>query len=270
MTALSVTRNLFFGASLLALAACGQGSDAPEDTDGIAGFEPNAPVEAQDAEPVAPEATDPSEDEMDEPEAEQAAALEVTGIGDPALAFDPTDAGEQLFQRGLYEEALERWEADADAGSAYAAYRFGVQFYDAHHVERDIAMSARYQQLASELGSAPAMFELGSFHEGGLGVAHDMEAAANWYQQSANRGYAPAQHNIATMYEDGTGVPRDLVQAHLYYTLAIEQGFQANFAALGDGGEPVFVDPRVRLEQMMSEEEIAAAAEAREAFVLIE
>ena len=269
MTPFMQLRNLTLGASLLALAACGQSTDTADTGTEEMVAAPETPVVEE-----AIEGTENATAEMQE----QAAAVEpadpvipdVSGVGDPAVSFDPTDAGEQLFQRGFYSEALARWEEDAEAGSAYAAYRLGVQYYDAHHVERDIATSARWQQLGAELGSAPSMFELGSFHEGGLGVPHDMEAAADWYLESARRGFAPAQHNVATMFEDGTGVGRDLVQAHLFYTLSVEQGFRANFLPLGDGGETVWVDPRARLELMMSEEELAAAADARESFEIVE
>ncbi len=168
------------------------------------------------------------------------------------------DPGESLYRRGLYREALEYWEVAAeDEDNAYAAYRLGVEYYDAQIVERDIPTSVRYQQMATEFGSAAGMFELAGFYEAGLGVPPDLPRAAQLYLQSALRGFPPAQHNVATMFEEGAGLERDLVRAYLFYHLAIEQGFRVNFEPVGDGSSAVFSDPRRRLDQELSDEEIA-------------
>jgi len=187
-----------------------------------------------------------------------------------ALRHNPEDTGEDLFQRGFYDEAIEQWRADAEAGDAYSAYRLGVQYFDAQHVDQDFEMSARYHQLASELGHPAAMFDLATYYEDGRGVAVDIELAAQWYLEAARRGFPPAQHNVATLFEEGVGVDQDLVQAFLYYSLAIEQGFRVNFVQDEITGESVFLDPRDYLRDRMTAEDIAEAEAAVEAFSPVE
>lgn len=256
----------------LALAACGQdagtGNGTDEGDDTLAGFEPNVP-EVQEAEET------PGMD--DAPVSQETGTMlpafaygETPQNATSAMSFDGDDLAEDLYRRGLYQEAISRWQEEADAGSAYAAYRIGVEYFDAKHVERDIPLAARYQQLASELGSAPAMFELASFYEGGFGVPYDLDLSGQWFLESARRGYPPAQHNVATMFEEGAGQPRDLVRAYLYYGLAIEQGFEVNFVFSEETGRSTLVDPRDRLREMMSEDEVAEADALIENFEMVE
>ncbi len=242
---------------LLGLAGCSPETDVAEPAtepvadNGLADFEPNGTV-SEVAEPEVP------------PE-EPAAATDAF-----EASHDATDSGEDMYRRGLYAEAIAQWESDAEAGDAYAAYRLGVEYFDASQVERDIPLAARYQQLASELGNEAAMFELASFYEAGLGVPYDIEQAGAWYLASAQRGYPPAQHNVATMFEDGVGQPQDLVQAYLYYSLALAQGFRANFAFIEGQDSAVFSDPTEHLEEIMSAEQLAEAQALIESFQPIE
>jgi len=187
-----------------------------------------------------------------------------------ALSHNPADDAEDLYRRGFYREAIEAWEVAAEQGDAYAAYRLGVEYYDGQIIDRDIPLAARYQQMASELGNAAAMFELASFYEQGLGVRPSVEQAAAWYLESARRGYPPAQHNIATMFEDGAGVEQDFVQAYVFYSLALEQGFRVNFVQNEASGDAIFMDPRDRLQESLTAEELAAAEAQLEAFSPIE
>ena len=230
----------------LALSGCGQETE-------------NSEVGPSEAQPqAAPEVEAVTEPVVSTIQQEDVVAPNAT----TALTHDPDDAGEDLYQRGFYAEALEQWRVDAEAGSAYAAYRLGVEYLDAQHVERDLEMSARYHQLASELGHPASMFELATMYEDGRGVPPNLETAAEWYVEAARRGFPPAQHNAATLYEEGVGVEQSLVQAFVYYSLAIEQGFRVNFVRDEETGETVFVDPRDRLREMMTPEELDSAEEA--------
>lgn len=253
----------------LALAGCGQEAETSADEDAYAGFdiEETTPVEM------------PEADEEDLVDGSNAEAMpdQVTDAADPITDDDPSiqntdvaDVGEDMFRRGLHEEAMGLWEANAEAGDSYAAYRLGVEYYDGNYVERDMALSLRYQTLASELGNAPAMFELASFLEAGIGVSQDIEEAADWYYASALRGYAPAQHNVATLFEDGVGVRQDLVQAYLFYGLAAEQGFHVAFAQVHGENTTEMENQMDRIAEVMTEEQIADAQTLLESFVPIQ
>jgi hypothetical protein len=232
----------FFCASALLLGAC----EAREAQEGPqAGAVDAAPAEA--AELVIPRAISPEQREADPrfhtPEAERT-----------------LDEGEDLYRRGLYEEAMAWWHERVEEGDANAAFRLGVEYLDAKVVPRDIARAVRFQRLAAELGDRRAMFELGTFYEHGVGLPRSLEEAARWYLASAERGYAVAQHNIATMFETGVGVEKDLRRAYMFYSLAQAQGF-TGVGEAGDEDDPsyTYIDPTEPLALAMTEEEIAQA-----------
>jgi|GEM_PF-862723 len=261
--------------AFLALAACGQADQANEDVDqaaenGLENFVPNGPeTVVAETEVAAPETTETADVTVNEAPAGFAPE---SAVPDPtsAMSHNLDDTGEDMFQRGFYDEAIEQWRVDAEAGDSYAAYRLGIEYFDGQVIERDFEMAARYHQLASDLGNPAAMFELASFYEAGLGLDQNIMEAAAWYLESAQRGFPPSQHNVATMFEEGAGVEQDFVQAYLFYSLAIEQGFRVNYARDEATGEGILIDPRDQLRGMMTPEEIADAEAAFEAFVPVE
>lgn len=249
---------------LLGLTACGSGDEDQTSEDQTAALTEDV-IEGGGVDEMAGIAAE-------EPEMATEDTGEEMVVQDPtsAMSHDGDDTGEDLYQRGFYPEAMDQWQADAEAGDAYAAYRLGVEYYDGQIVPQDLEMAARYQQLAADLGSAAGMFEIASFYEEGIGVEQNIAEAASWYLASAERGYPPSQHNIATMYEDGVGVPHDLVQAFVYYSLAVEQGFRVNFVQDEESGEATFIDPRDRLRGMLTDEQVAAAEAALAAWTPVE
>ena len=257
--------------SILGFAACGQADQSPEDADqsaegGIENFVPNGSGTVPAETNVAAVETAETVDEM------PAGFAPETAVPDPtsAMSHNPDDSGEDMFQRGFYDEALAQWREDADAGDSYAAYRLGIEYFDGQVIERDFEMAARYHQLASDLGNPAAMFELASFYEAGLGLDQNIMEAADWYLESARRGFPPSQHNVATMFEEGAGVDQDFVQAYLFYSLAIQQGFRVNYARDETTGEGILIDPRDQLREMMTPEEVTEAEAAFDAFVPVE
>ena len=247
---------------LLVLGACGQETAAPEE-DQYAGFD----IDNAGTEPT-PEDVEPEEEvEIADAPIDSVDDLGADPTDPPIINHDADDEGEDLFRRGYQQDAMALWEANAEAGDSYAAYRLGIEYFDANYVERNVELSLRYQTLAAELGHAGAMFELGSFLEAGLGVRQDMAQAAGWYLASAVRGYAPAQHNVATMFEDGVGHPQDLSQAYLFYSLARAQGFTMDFEPVHDQEDGTYVDSIARLQGLMTTEQLFEAQSLIDNFV---
>ena len=161
------------------------------------------------------------------------ALLLIVGLMSPfaAQALEFIDKGDELYQRGYYEDALAWWKEAAQAGSANAAYRLGVAHNDGLAsdtqiiVRRDFAEAAKWYSMAAELGDERAQFDLGSLYDNGQGVPKSAELAAKWYLAGAERGQMACQYNIATMYETGVGVEKDLVAAYMWYYLAAQQDF---------------------------------------------
>lgn len=252
-----------------ALAACGP--DTAQEDQSTAppsevAAEPEMPAQAADApEEMAGESAEGVAEDMEDEELAISQSSSHTPDATSEGLHQATDEGEDLYRRGFYREAIEYWEVAADEGDAYAAYRLGVEYFDANVLERDMHYAILYYQRAAELGHAAAMFDLAGFYEAGIGVEPSIEQTAHFYLQSALRGFPPAQHNVATMFEAGEGVPQDLVRAYMFYELALRQGFRVNFADISEEGA-TYIDPRILLAQEMTDEEIALAVAEADAF----
>jgi TPR repeat protein len=262
---------LVLSAALAGLGACGQKDQSTGDDqqaeNGMDNFVPNGNAEDTSSASAEEDAAATSTDDAMAAEDQPVTAETLPGTGDDgatpdataAMSHDASDPGEDQFQRGFYEEAMDTWKQEAEEGNDYAAYRLGVEYFDGQRVPRDLEQAAHYQQLAAELGNPAAMFELASYYEDGIGMDQNIQEAASWYLQSAERGYPPAQHNVATMLEDGEGIEQNLVEAYVYYSLAIEAGFRVNFVQDEESGEAQFVDPREHLRDLMTPEQIDQA-----------
>ncbi len=152
-------------------------------------------------------------------------AICILGAFGPASAALGSNAGEELYRSGLYEQAIEWWKEDATKGDASSAYRLGTVYADGIVVKRDYAEARKWYEMGAKGGDRDAMFDLGSIHENGFGVEASLPEAARWYRDAANLGHAASQYNLATMYEHGEGVEQDKVQAYMWYYLAARQGF---------------------------------------------
>lgn len=153
------------------------------------------------------------------------------GVDAASVPDERYDEGDQLYQRGHYEKAMEWWKGAADKGSANAQYRLGAVYNDGVARDKDIIVTpdfkeaAKWLSLAAESGDERAQFDLGTLYDNGLGVKESKEEAARWFLAGAERGQVACQYNIAVMYEEGVGVPKDPVEAYKWYYLAAQQGF---------------------------------------------
>jgi TPR repeat protein len=107
--------------------------------------------------------------------------------------------GLDIYQRGLYLEAIEYWKKAAAAGDAGSAYRLSEEFFDAKIVKRDIKLALKYLQQASKGNDARALTDLASMYDYGTGVKKDRKKAAKLYLRAANMGMPAAMFNVAAM-----------------------------------------------------------------------
>lgn len=164
--------------------------------------------------------------------------------------------GQDIYQRGLYLEAIEYWKKAAAAGDAGSAYRLSEEYFDAKIVGRDIELAIRYLMQAAEIDEPRALTDLASMYDYGTGVAQDRARAAELYLRAAKLGMPAAMFNIASMLETGEGVAQDKIEAYKFYLLSRELGF-ALFA-------------RKALEELgneMSPEQVAAAESRADNFI---
>jgi len=133
--------------------------------------------------------------------------------------------GREMYQRGLYNEALDHWKRAAAAGDSGAAYQLAVEYFDAKIVERDVKLALKYLTQAADDGDARALAELAGYYDYGTGVPENREKAAELYLRAARLGVPSAMFNIAAMLENGEGIEQDRVEAYKYYVLSRDQGF---------------------------------------------
>lgn len=197
---------------------------------------------------------------------DSATRLEVFAANTAAL-MSPA-AGDDLFRRGLYPEALEAWRVAAEAGDRVAAYRLGVEYLDGkpNVVARDYAEGAKWIRMAAVANEPRAQFEMGSLYEYGNGVRASVAEAAQWYLRAAERNHPQGQYNIATMLETGEGIAQDRIEALKFYTLAAHQGFRG--IPMDDQGrvDPAAPDPLLNLRQSMPVSDVEEAEKRAAAF----
>lgn len=152
-------------------------------------------------------------------------ALALTfGLAGVAQALSERE-GLDIYQRGLYPEAIEYWKKAAAAGDAGSAYRLSEEYFDAKVVKRDLKMAFKYLQQAAAANDARALTELASLYDYGTGVKMDRKKAADLYLKAARMGMPAAMFNIASMLETGESVAMDKVEAYKYYLLSRDMGF---------------------------------------------
>ena len=176
-------------------------------------------------------------------------------LATPALALSERE-GQDIYQRGMYLEAIEYWKKAAAAGDAGSAYRLSEEYFDAKIVGRDIELAIRYLMQAADKCDLRALTDLASMYDYGTGVPQDRKRAAELYLRAAKLGMPAAMFNIASMLETGEGVAQDKIEAYKFYLLSRDLGF-APFArkALEELGN------------MMSPEQVAAAESRADNFI---
>jgi localization factor PodJL len=129
--------------------------------------------------------------------------------------------------------------AEAEGGSASAAFALGNRYARGDGVPKDLESAARWYTSAAQAGMAPAQFNLGVLHEEGEGVKQDPRQALLWYIAAAEQGHQEAQFRLGVLYGSGNGANRDYLQAAKWYRRAALQDHrdaQFNLGLLYDRG----------------------------------
>ena len=174
-----------------------------------------------------------------------------------ALAYSEEE-GQDIFQRGLYEEAILHWKKAAEAGDAGAAYRLSVEYSNAIVVKRDMQLALDYLEASVEGNDPRGLQDMGSLYDEGIfGYEQDPEKAAQFYLRAAAMGNSAAMFNAAAILELGeAGVAQDRVEAYKFYVLSRDAGFY-----------PLAVKALENITAVMTPEEIAEAEIRAEQFL---
>ena len=174
-----------------------------------------------------------------------------------ALAYSEEE-GQDMFQRGLYEEAIQHWKKAAKAGDAGASYRLSVEYSNANVVKRDMQLALEYLEASVDGDDPRGLQDMGSLYDEGIfGYERNPEKAAQFYLRAAAMGNSAAMFNAAAILEFGeAGVTQDRVEAYKYYVLSRDAGFY-----------PLAVEALMDLSSQMTPEEIAEAEIRAEKFL---
>jgi len=175
----------------------------------------------------------------------------------PALAYSEEE-GQDMFRRGLYEEAILHWKLAAKAGDAGAAYRLSVEYSNANVVKRDMQLALEFLEVSVDGNDPRGLQDMGSLYDEGMfGYEQDREKAAKFYLRAAAMGNSAAMFNAASILELGeAGVAQDRVEAYKYYVLSRDAGFY-----------PFAVEALMGLSAVMTPEQIAEAEMRAEQFL---
>lgn len=144
---------------------------------------------------------------------------------EPITAQSPTDRPADLFERGLYDEAMKRWRAAVETSKdAEAAFRLGDIYEAGAIVDENLEEAAKWYLIAAEGGHAKAQFALAAFYQAGAGVALSDEKAAFWFRQCADRGDPNCQFGLGQLLDREGSPLSDPVEAYKWFYLAARNG----------------------------------------------
>ncbi|MBM3503363.1 MAG: SEL1-like repeat protein [Alphaproteobacteria bacterium] len=225
------------------------------------------------------DAIDPSpNDEWKRPRGSHRGAVLLLGlllVATPAHA--DFDAGVRAYDSGDFVTAFNEWLPLARSGDAAAQRNLAHLYRLGRGVPQDFQVAANWYRQAADRGLTRAGANLATMYLRGQGVPQNAQRAAAWFMRAAVDGHAIAQFNLALMYDRGLGVSEDEARAAGWAQLAAEAGHEralelmAGYRDRNVDGLPLEIlrdDPglsEARLFEPDTEEEIAAAAPARQA-----
>lgn len=161
----------------------------------------------------------------------QLQGLPQSDTGRPAFELQPLpEAG---AAENLGDVTLRKLRGAAEAGHAWAQFRFALRHAEGAGVARDPRTAVYWFRKAAAQEYAAAEYALGVMHAFGEGVPRDAELAVHWFRLSAERGYPLAQHDLGLMHYKGTGVSKDDAKAVRWWRKAAEQGHAPAQSKLG-------------------------------------
>ena len=131
--------------------------------------------------------------------------------------------GVTAFDSGNYAAAYKAWMPLAEQGHVVAQTNIAVMFAQGLGVPKDMAVAAKWFQLAAKAGNAKALFKLATMYATGDGVEPDLVQANVLAQRAANR-YPPGINREKAM---------ELVK-QLQHSLSETQKSAAQTEAAGD------------------------------------
>jgi TPR repeat protein len=129
-----------------------------------------------------------------------------------------------LYEKGNYDDAIEKYKASAERGNVSAQWDLGVIYQNGRGVDIDYKEALKWFTKAAKNGDKYSQFNLGYMHYSGQGTPINKAKSFKWYSLAANQGYIDAMYNVAIAYFNGDGVTQNFNEAYRYYKLSAKKG----------------------------------------------
>lgn len=142
-------------------------------------------------------------------------------IQDIELAIKENQLGDECYQNGDTEGAIQHWQKAYDLGLKEAGYHLANRYYYGEGVERDFDKSFKYFLECAMLDGddgyiMQSQFNTANAYYNGEGVERDIDKAYQWYLKAADSGHPSAQFNIGISYYKGIYFEQDFEKAFYY------------------------------------------------------
>lgn len=134
-------------------------------------------------------------------------------------------------------QAIDLYRRAAQQGDALAGWLVGRHYFLGNGVARDLDAAKKWFKLSADQNNA-----YGAYFYGRLMADQDQAKAAKLFKIAADQGLPQAQYFYAKTLKDGRGIPQDRVTAYTWYTIALDAGYTAADADLGELNSALSVD----------------------------
>jgi TPR repeat protein len=126
-------------------------------------------------------------------------------------------------------QALELYRKAAAQGDPLAGWMTGRLYFLGSTVGRDPDAAQKWLKIAADQNNA-----YGAYYLGRLMADRDYTKAPKLYKIAADQGLPQAQYFYAKALKDGRGIPQDRAAAYVWDTIAVDAGYVAANADLGE------------------------------------
>jgi uncharacterized protein len=134
-------------------------------------------------------------------------------------------------------QAIDLYRKAAQQGDPLAGWILGRHYFLGIGAPRDPEAAQKWLKLSADQNNA-----YGAYYLGRSLADRDQIKAAKLYKIAADQGLPQAQYFYAKMLKDGRGLPADRVTAYTWYTIALDAGYTAADADLGELNSSMSVD----------------------------
>ena len=122
--------------------------------------------------------------------------------------------GNNCYEAGNYEDAVEYFEAAHKKGNIRATHNLAVCYSEGKGVEKSLTMAFKLYEKAAKKAYVDSQVALGEMYKNGYGCKQDYKKAIKWLEKAAKQNDSYAMYLIGTCYYyGGNGIKKDVKKA---------------------------------------------------------